>query len=159
MCSVLIILMLLSKVIQDQHFKLEMFHLEELCSMFGMLCLAPHQLDTQWKSEDLDILLNFVPEVAYDEIATCLEEFINSVIEERQLRGPQWLYVLPLIHIFRKKIKPFEKPATTDIQWDDNKIKLSLAKCTSSVRDDTRLAYVSINIYVIQCQCFLFFLM
>ena len=128
------------EVIHNRHFKPEMFLLEELCSMFGLLCLAPYQLDTQqWKSEDLDVLLNFVPEAAYDENATCLEEFTNFVIKERQLRGPQWLYVLPLIHIFRKKINPFEKPATTDIQWEDNKIKLSLAKYKSSVRDDTRL--------------------
>ena len=107
--------------------------------MFGMLRFVPHQLDTQWKSEDLEVLLNFVPEGAYDQIATCLEEFTNFVIKERQLREPQWLYVLPLIHIFRKKIKPFDKPATTNIQWEDNNIKLSLAKCTSSVRGNTRL--------------------
>lgn len=143
MYSVLVILCLLKRMIPE-HCRLEALPLEELCSVFDMLCLAPHRVGSQWKSENLDVLLSSIPETAYGELATCLETFTNLVIERCRLRRLQWLYVLPLIHIFQKKIKPFENPATKfgDIQWVDHKIYLHRVRYGSSSSDDTRYCVI-----------------
>ena len=139
MCSILVILCLFRRMIPD-HAKLNSFDLEFLCILFEMLRLVPHEVNSQWKCEELDVIFTFIGDTAYGEVATCLGDFTNLVIERCKLSKPEWLHIIPLIHIFQKKVKPFERAATKSdsIQWQDNCIKLHLAKRTSSEQREKR---------------------
>ena len=127
MCSVLAVLSLLRRV---TGVKFNSFlKCEDISKMLMMLHMKPQQTTSkQWTLNELKVLKNFIPDYYYAELSNCLVDFINFVIEERHLRNPQWLFVLPLLHILKKKFNPVEKFDEADADyasgWDDKCVKL-----------------------------------
>ena len=146
MCSILVILFLHKKMIPE-HKTLKSLLPDDLCYLFDMLCLFPKKVDdSQWVCEELSVIFNFIPDEVYGELATCLEYFINWVIESessgrqskpsvRQSKPSvlEQLHVIPLIHVFRKKIV-----FSDSIPWEDDNIKLHVIKHILSLQQNKR---------------------
>ena len=142
MCSVLVILRLLQKVIpQDTpiHTFLDYYklHTNWIVRCFSMMLMEPEEIKpNQWVIKELDVLMKFVHSKSYSEVSNCLVTMVNYVIKDKHLLQCQWLYVLPLIHIFRLRIKPFENRNLSNIQWDDEDVKLPTMMRTSVLVDE-----------------------
>ena len=135
MCSVLILLCLLWKV---PHFIKYFAKCDDLSGMFSMLYMKPQQSTSkQWTLGELTVLKNFIPNRYYAELSDCLVDCINFVITKRHILDPQWLFVLPLVHIFKGMIEPVEKfdevKTISDSSWDDKYVKLPPNSRTSAV--------------------------
>ena len=126
MCSVLVVLAVLSKASRLLFYNNEISR-DEIIPPFSMLrlCQEPHHS----LAADLNILMDFVPEQHYVEVARVLAVFTNKILPSPSAIS-QWVYVIPLIHIFRKKTKPFQDPAlvSKDIMWSDADIQLTQVK-------------------------------
>lgn len=124
MCSVLIIL--------DTLFKMSRFYHRSdidrswISLLFSMLRLRPELKQSQApKFLDLTFLSAFIPDPYHREVAKALVYFTEQVLLDGGAK-PEWINVLPLIHIFEKRIHPFDSPALTSekINWTDKSVNL-----------------------------------
>jgi hypothetical protein len=124
MCGVLVVTVLLSKVLH--------INADEISLLFSMLHLWQEPGCTEAKCADLNILMDFVSEQHYEEVSENLVKCANTIIPSAS-GVSEWIYVVPLIHIFQKKIEPFQSPALTskDMKWFDPCIRLYQLKNTS----------------------------
>ena len=96
----------------------------EIGTIFSMLCLKP----SVHKSEDLQFLLSYIPDKSHVSIANALVSLTNFILGNlKYMKSIKWLNVIPLIHILKKRITPFDTPGR-DIQWTDKDIKLHVIK-------------------------------
>lgn len=97
--------------------------LDNMAQMLSMLALKP---DLEKKScVDYDI----VKESCSGEeakLAEALRTFCTHLLHEKDLRSPEWLFSVPLIHFLRGVSKPFERPVFVPekIQWGDKTLGL-----------------------------------
>lgn len=113
MCSILIILELLNKLGHKDN--------NDINLLFSMLCFKPPDSSQTW--EDLSFLLSFIPNECHMNLAKVLVNFVNAILPVcSDLNRIEWLYVIPLVHIFQKKTVPFKPPALTskEIRWFEN---------------------------------------
>ena len=124
MGAVLLIINLLHKI-SAQLMTADRLNCNQLVSLFSMLCLNPNLSHS--KSEDLQFLLSFIPTECYKPISDALIYFTNNYLLDLKI---EWLYVIPLIHIFKKRVHPFENPVYDKkyIKWTDEDINLYLLK-------------------------------
>lgn len=125
MCSVLVIINLLFEI--SDSFKSDI-NPSQISFLFSMLRLRPHLEQSQiMKFLDLDFLGRFIPDQHHIEVAKTLIHFTKKVLPSGSA-GPEWIFVLPLIHFFQKKIHlyPFDSPALTSekINWSDKNFNL-----------------------------------
>ena len=103
MYSVLIILNILFKI-SDR----VTHSSDDIAQLFSMLYLRP--LDQNWSKSpkflDLNIVMAFIPDQYYQSISKVLAHFTKYLGAKLE-----WVYVIPLIHIFEKHISPYDKPA------------------------------------------------
>lgn len=114
MCSILIILNLLHKLSEID------ISPDDIDILFSMLCFKPGPCDS-W--DDLNFLLSFIPKECRKKVANVLVKFINAIMPfSSDLQTINWLYLIPLVHIFQKKTKPFKDPTLTskEIIWFEN---------------------------------------
>lgn len=94
---------------------------DEISLPFSML-----RLYQEPRAADLTILMNSVSEKCYDEVARVFAFFTKKMLPS-SFDMLQWVFVIPLIHFFRKKTKPFQDPAliSKEIVWFDADIPLA----------------------------------
>lgn len=133
MGAVLIILTLINEL--KVHLKdNEVLYFTEVVAIFSMLCLKPSVHLPTPKSGDLQFLLSYIPDNNQLSIANMLIYLTNSHLRNpKHLKIIKWLNVIPLIHIFKKKVTPFDTPGR-DINWIDEDIKLHFLKGYSALR-------------------------
>lgn len=125
MCSVLVIINVLFIIRDCSNLALSS---SQISFLFSMLRLRPHLDHSQTlKFLDMDFLRSFIPDQHHIEVAETLIHFTNLALPSGSA-SPEWIFVLPLIHFFQKKIHvhPFDSPALTSdtINWTDSSIKL-----------------------------------
>ena len=117
MCSVLLILHVLFKVKHYVH----SVNPHEVAFLFTMLCLRPDiSSHLNHKCLDLTFLTSNIPQEYHVKIVDELIFFTNQMLPVASL-NLEWICVIPLIHIFSKRIEPFDLPVFTsnEIQWRD----------------------------------------
>jgi hypothetical protein len=123
-CSALIIL--------DIFFKLKFSHQPSdvppnyIKTIFSMLQMRPELPPMQRpKFSDLNFLMMYIPDCYYTKIAEVLVHFTNQVLPTDSGK-PEWVYVLPLIHIFDRRVTAFDFPElkSASIRWTDEKVNL-----------------------------------
>ena len=75
------------------------------------------------KCLDWKIISEIVPSTYHEKVSAALAFHINMVLPQHDC--VEWLYILPLIHLLKKKTDPFDNPIMTseNIQWTDNSIE------------------------------------
>ena len=121
MCTVLIILVLLYKIEAN-------IHPDDVIMVLSLLRLRPPETRDVQVPKFLDLLLvmRSIPEDFHAEMSAILSRFKNYVlyIATEEL---EWVYIIPLIHILSKQVKPLEELALTiseKIQWRDDSLPL-----------------------------------
>lgn len=113
-------------------------YFNEVGTIFSMLCLKPDVHLPTPKSGDLQFLLTYIPVQSQLSIANVLIGFTNGLLRNvKHFKIIKWLNVIPLIHIFKKKVIPFDPPVR-DINWIDEDVRLHLVKGYST---DSALRY------------------
>ena len=127
MCSALVILDLIFRLSSDGFDKY--FVTNEIVILFSMLHLRP---EARQCYVDLDFLCSIIPVSYHAKIADMLIYFTNKVLPEAE-PGSSWVHIVPLIHLFNKKIKAFEEPKmrSADISWNDSMLRLHLLNALS----------------------------
>lgn len=136
MCCVLLILNVLFKISDCYHS--EDIKSSQISLLFSMLRLRPHLDQSQaMKFLDLDFLSSFIPDQHHIEVAKALVYFTKQVLPSGNT-SPEWIFVLPLIHFFQKKIHihPFDSPALTSekINWTDESINFYLLSLSTKAK-------------------------
>ncbi len=124
MCSVLAILYIFNGIKCNK----AAFH-DDIMNIFPMLSMKPKQVaPKKWTLEELIILKQFIPDELYSEMVACLVSLVNKAIKRKHLLQPQWLLVVPLIHILKEKIKTCDSLDENQLvevsRWDDEDIEL-----------------------------------
>lgn len=91
--------------------------------MFSMLQLEPDVSSSQ--CEDLLVLQLFIDD--HGKVADLLINIINNqILKSSHKSSCEWLCAIPLIHMLKNKVEPFQKPAFTskEIQWSDSDLHL-----------------------------------
>lgn len=142
MCSVLIILNVLFKTYRCFHRR--DINAYDVSRLFSMLHLMPESYQSYRATKhslDLNFLMRYIPEDNYGEVAAALIFFVNLIVPVAV--RPEWVYVIPLIHIFDKTTQPFGNPQLTSgsISWTDKKIRLASIN-TNSLNEISRYNYI-----------------
>lgn len=128
-CSGLLLLCLLHNL--AKHFR--EIDASDISTIFSMLLLKPTIEQSKPKCEDLR-MLNTLISIHYQEyVANILVDLVNFILPVREVCVDcQWLHVIPLIHIFKRKIlKPLYE---TQLSWlGDDGIELSVLKRNSCI--------------------------
>lgn len=123
-CGVLLILKLLFR--ECDHFLPSDISPREISQLFSMLHLKPDIIQSGPKFSDLNFLTTFIPDQYHVQVAKALTHFTELVLPIADTT-PEWVFVIPLIHVFEKRIHPFDVPALTSdtIKWTDRGINLT----------------------------------
>ena len=95
-------------------------------AMLSMLLLRPEIKSGNYKCEDLEMLLSFIPKFVQLKVTRALVEFAMYYFRMGNIdtNSPQWLYLLPLLHLLKcTRIPPLVKPlklAEIKWEWDEN---------------------------------------
>ena len=111
-------------------------HLDYIADVLSMLTLRPDIQHRQCK--DLNVLYSLLPENSRRYVSDALCGLCIHLAHNRNLKKPQWLYAIPLIHFLRKQSAPFDSPQLDPekITWDDKQFGLVHVK---SVTDNKNL--------------------
>lgn len=123
MCATLVILNLLQKISFLLH------HNDVSSADINMLFSMLH-LRTDSNSEvDVMFLQSYIPDSCFKDVANVLIHFTKSILSSSTNRL-DWVYVIPLIHIFGRRIKPFNSAVlnSKEIMWIDTQIDISNLK-------------------------------
>ena len=113
--------------IYDRLLKPEKLNSNEIDILFSMLRLKP---DSSQKCADLNFVRNYIPQDYHEHVGDVLVYFMKLCLPTNNLKSVDWVYVVPLIHIFKKKINPFDTPTriSQKIKWTDGNIDLTLLR-------------------------------
>lgn len=135
MCSVLVILGVLFK--SSKHFLYSnAINPDETLHLFSLLRLRQEQDQSNaLKYGELNIVMDFVSDPFFKAVANMLSHFIDRILHVNS-SVQEWICVIPLIHIFKKSIQPFQDPALTSktIKWTDESINLAQLRPTTMIK-------------------------
>ena len=106
--------------------KLDSFESSAIAAILSMLCLKPNLENRQHL--DLDIVLSLIPENTWKAVSATLCRLCNHLSSHKDLREPDWIYAVPLIHFLQKKSTPFDTLDLDNIVWRDACLDLSHVK-------------------------------
>ena len=115
---------------------LNSFHASAIATILSMLCLKPDLEKRQ--HTDLDIVLNLLPEKSRKATSEALCGMCTHLSSHKDLREPDWIYAVPLIHFLQKKSTPFETLNPDKITWENPHLGLKHVKSVTRNKD-TRL--------------------
>ena len=100
--------------------------------LLSMLRLQPDI--SSFKCVDLQFLTSYIPDGCFKDVGQMLKDFINFILPDC-LERLDWINVIPLLHIFLKKIQPFDGPvlAYNEIKWSDMLITMYKMKKATRV--------------------------
>lgn len=143
MASVLCILYLLHSI--KKHLERSNRNDNAVIKLLSILRLQPYFSESVPKCLEWDTIVKIVPTSCHEKIADVLESYINSLLSQHNFM--EWLYILPLIHLLKKKTTPFNNPVlnSESIQWTDSTIKNWSALSTQHVKSRyiAKLSYVA----------------
>ena len=113
------------------------FESSAIAAVLSMLHLKPNLKELQ--HSDLDFVLSLIPETSRKPISDALCGLCTSLSFHKDLREPNWVHVIPLIHFLQKKSKPFDTLNLEKIVWNNPHLGLNHVKSVTSNKD-TRLA-------------------
>lgn len=102
MASVITIMCILHNMGIDERVSLD--HLvkpDSVSAMLSMLLLRPDIKPGSSKCEDLEVLLSFIPQRARHSVSGVLVRFADYFIRMGNIHKPEWLYLLPLLHLLK----------------------------------------------------------
>lgn len=111
-------------------FDINKFSTKSIESLLSMLLLNPY-VDDQ-KCTDLDIVLTMVSRPLLRKVSDALIFICNHISFKKQLSSPQWLYAIPLVHVFvEKDLIPFGdlEIELEKIRWSDGHFTLAHIQC------------------------------
>ena len=106
--------------------KLDSFESSAIAAILSMLCLKPNLEDRQ--HIDLDIVLSLIPEKSQKAVSEALCRMCTHLSSHKDLREPDWLYAVPLIHFLQKKSTPFDTLNPEKITWANPQLRLDHVK-------------------------------
>lgn len=130
MCSVLVLTHLLHNLSQHDRD----INPGDVSMLLSMLCLKPTTEQNKPKCEELQLLQSFIPVCYHEKIGDILSRFINHVLHYHETcMQCRWLYVIPLVHIFKRKTLPFASMHGRELKWMDDSFVLGVVKQNSSI--------------------------
>ena len=83
---------------------------------------------------DLDVLLSLLPKSGMKSAAGAVRSFCSHLSYYKDLRNPQWLYAIPLVHFLQEKSVPFgdHQLNPESIDWNDRQFGLTHVKSETS---------------------------
>ena len=106
--------------------KLDNFESSAIAAILSMLCLKPNLEKRQ--HTDLDIVLSLIPEKSRKAISEAVCGMCTHLSSHKDLREPDWVYAIPLIHFLQKKSSPFDTLNPDCIIWKNAHLDLSHVK-------------------------------
>lgn len=129
MSSVLVIMCCIHKM-APKYVKLNKIDPNIISELLLMLSLNPEPLLK--RCDDWSYLLNLLhnKDSFKKNIYDSLREFIIILSHEHHLMKPEWLFSLPLLHLLREQIQPFQELELNPqkIPWKDDEINLGSIK-------------------------------
>ena len=125
MCVVLLIIVLLFKIQKFQ----DLINFDYITLLFSMLHIMrpPERPGVQQVPNflDLAVIMARVPEDKLIQVSNALLFFNRQILPISSDRL-DWVYIIPLIHIFSKKVKISEKRTLlyNEIEWKDENLQL-----------------------------------
>lgn len=128
MCSVLVILELLMKIDGNLEPKEQIErNVGDHYYLFSMLYLISEQEDRR----DLNTFLSFIPNKNKEHVVELLVKYIKLVLHRCSLENNEWLCMVPLIHILKNRIEPFDEITPATLKWRDPDIDLNSVKLST----------------------------
>jgi hypothetical protein len=106
--------------------KLESFETSAIATILSMLYLKPNPEERQ--CTDLDIVFSLLPEKSRKTISEALCGLCTHLSSHKDLREPDWIYAIPLIHFLQKKSTPFDTLNPEKIVWENPHLGLKHVK-------------------------------
>ena len=108
-----------------KYLKAEDIPLDCIKEMMLLLRLTPDIKNK--KCLDYDLVVELVPHSSRKETAEAIRHFCTQLLHNRDLRNPEWLYAIPLIHFLRGDSSPFQRPELNPekMQWGDKTLGLN----------------------------------
>ena len=134
MASTITVMMCLSEVMPSPQLPWESLSVANYSLILSLLYPMPDLLSQT--SLDLQILLKLIhPEE--ERVANLLISFCKHLAFTKQLRNPEWVYAIPLIHFIRKRSVPFGKSEKihNQISWDDSDLDLARLRREKTARE------------------------
>ena len=113
--------------------RLDMFHTDLIAAILSMLRLKPNLRDKQ--HTDLDIVFNLLPNKSRKAVSEALCGLCTHLSSHKDLRSPEWVSVIPLIHFLQKKSIPFDTLNPDKIVWENLHLGLKHVKSVASNRN------------------------
>lgn len=135
--------------------KLDSFETSAIATILSMLCLKPNPEERQ--HTDLDIVLSLLPEKSRKTTSEALCGLCTHLSSRKDLREPDWVYAIPLIHFLQKKSTPFDTLNPEKITWENPHLGLKHVKSVTRNKDTrfnlvdiTKIINVTIVNYIMQ---------
>lgn len=114
MASVLAIISCIYSLI-PQPLTLGNFEPGAIAVILSMLQLKPNLEERQHM--DLDVVFSLLPDKSRKAASEALCGMCTHLSSHKDLREPDWVQVIPLIHFLQNKSKPFDTPNPDKIVW------------------------------------------
>ena len=123
MSSVLVILCCLHHMIPE-FFKMDKIYPQNKSALLYMLRLMPDPV--QRKCLDWEYVMNMIPPTFKKTVYEAVLGFTVDLGHTEYLSKPQWLYSVPLVHLLRGTIQPFQELCLdpSKVPWGDTLIGL-----------------------------------
>jgi hypothetical protein len=112
---------------------LDSFETSAITTILSMLCLKPNPEERQ--HTDLDIVFNLLPEKSRKTASEALCGLCTHLSSHKDLREPDWIYTIPLIHFLQKKSTPFDTLNPEKIVWENPHLGLKRVKSVTRSKD------------------------
>lgn len=108
---------------------------ECIADMLSMCTLSPNTEQNQ--CHDFYVVLSLLPISFRKTLGDALQGFCTHLAYNRDLRKPQWLYAIPLVHFLLEKTTPFGRLEIDpeQIVWNDKLFGLGHVKSETSHKD------------------------
>lgn len=141
--SVLVIISSIHSLIPQ--LKFDNFEPSAIAALLSMLYLKPDLEKQQYT--DLEIVLSILPENFRKPVSEALCGMCTHLSSSKDLREPDWVYAIPLIHFLQKKSIPFDTLNPENISWENPHLGLNHVR--SKTRNKDTIGYVINFLYIL----------
>ena len=121
-CSALVIITIIGKLIKRS--EILKYDISLVISLFSMLRILPFEDDSPMLSSELAMISEFLKPEGRRVVSKTLADYANFICQHQNLQNPEWLYVLPLLHIINSVNTQVPSSRDGNYNWKDNLIHL-----------------------------------